>query len=135
MILLGEVIHGSFSTSSQFLTSSKPIQVAQYTPSSSAQQDADGDPSMMMLPAVRNWDSVYIFATPSFNSDVNYTHEAYISIAAGSEIGLRLNGQNVTDVEWAALNGSLDLVKAVIIGHTNIGHVLIHFQVKFWAVK
>lgn len=113
-------MHSSFSASLQ-LTSNHPIQVAQYTPSSPTNKRGnEGDPSMIILPSLSNWDSEYIFATPSSSENQKYTDHAYVAVMSGMEVGLRLNEENLTDIEWLNLDGEISMVCVCILHSTGV---------------
>lgn len=87
-----------------------PVQVAQYTPSSLDNSGFDGDPSMIMLPALENYDNKYTFSTPAANLYGLFENDMIIAIKSGMQEGLRLNDTVVGGVDWAPLDGDDSMV-------------------------
>ena len=102
-----DVVELTLPASLTSITSDKPIQIVQFTRSSTP--GSSGSPSMVLLPAIEQYTTEYVFQTPTSNTGP-YTNELIIIAPAGKTSGFRLTGSiadsPVSNQAWQEVTGS-----------------------------
>ena len=85
----------------------------QYIPSPVSSDTVAGDPSMVVVPSFANFDSAYTFSTPFDGSDQLYNSSLLLSIEAGHQSSLRIDGRPLRNVTWKPVSGRVPMVRTV----------------------
>ena len=102
-----------------FITSDKPIQVAQFTISQSS--SANGAPSMLLVPPLQQYLSFYAFTVPDNGA---WSSSLMITVEAGKEEDIRLDDGQVSG--WSDIPNSSPAMRAVGVAIAGGYHEITH---------